>query len=44
MGVNRFPDDFDKDEVARAQVIQDILFAPNPPSIDEVINNIPQST
>ena len=38
MGVNRFPEDFDKGEAARAQVIQDVLFAPNPPSLVEVTN------
>ena len=44
MGVNRFPEDFDKGEASRAQVIQDILFAPNPPSLVEVTSSIPQST
>jgi hypothetical protein len=42
MGLNRLPEDFDRAEAARAQVIQDILFAPNPPSIADVTSCIPQ--
>jgi len=42
MGYNRFPEDFDKSEAARTQVIQDVLFASNPPSIDDVTRCIPQ--
>jgi len=42
MGLTRFPEDFDKCEFARNQVIHDVLFAPNPPSITDVTHYIPQ--
>ena len=42
MGVNRLPEDFDRAESARAQIIQDVLFAPTPPSIAEITSCIPQ--
>jgi hypothetical protein len=44
MRYHKFPEDFNDGESIRCQVIHDIFFAPIPPSIEEIIEHIPQAS
>jgi len=42
MRYHSFPEDFNNGEGIRCQIIHDIFFAPIPPSIEEIVEQIPQ--